>query len=102
MMAAVGGMDGLLVEQYPHNNTDLSATTAELTNVLNNSRTAFMQGLEGGDLREVIVTSENLVGYTRLLNEDFFCLLVLDALGNIGKARLYSDQAVRHILEVFA
>jgi predicted regulator of Ras-like GTPase activity (Roadblock/LC7/MglB family) len=102
VVAAVGGMDGLLVEQYPQNGHDLSATTAELTNVLNSSRTVFMQSFEGGDLKEVIVTSENLVGYTRLLNEDFFCLLVLEALGNIGKARLYSDQAVKHILEVFA
>ncbi|HEX7022302.1 MAG TPA: hypothetical protein VF171_05545 [Trueperaceae bacterium] len=99
--AAVGGMDGLLIEQYPQHGQDLSAMAAEETNVLMHTRNAFGRTLAGGKLHEVIVTTEKMVGYTRLLSEDLFCLIVMSRSGNIGKARLYSEQAAKEILEVF-
>lgn len=100
-VAAVGGMDGLLVEQYPAQGRDLSATTAELTNLLTATRTAYSGTLDAGEIHEVIVTAEQVIGYTRLLGDDMFCLIVMNPGGNIGKARLYSEEAARRILEVF-
>ncbi|MEM6429202.1 MAG: hypothetical protein AAF708_08180 [Deinococcota bacterium] len=100
LAAAVGGMDGLLIEQYPPQSDDLSAVTAEQTNVLNNTSLAYSEALSGGNLHEIIVTADNLVGYTRLLGEELFCLIVMEPKGNIGKARLYSEQAAKRILQV--
>lgn len=100
LSVAVGGMDGLLIEQYPPERRDLSVVAAEKTNILVNIRSAYGQTLSGGELREVIVTTEKLVGYTRLLGDGLFCLIIMNASGNIGKARLYSDQAVQRITEV--
>jgi predicted regulator of Ras-like GTPase activity (Roadblock/LC7/MglB family) len=41
-----------------------------------------------------------MLGYTRLVTPDFFLTLVLDPKGNIGKARLLGDQAVKQIQEI--
>ncbi len=102
MVSAVGGMDGLLVEQYPEHGQDLAAAAAEITNLLASTTTAFTEVLDGGAVKELIITTEKLVGYTRVLSGELFCLIVMNPAGNIGKARLYSEQAARHILEVFA
>ncbi len=101
MSAAVGGMDGLLIEQYPAQGQDLSLLAAEQTNILNNARSAYTQ-LQSGALNELIITAEKLIAYTRLLNDELFCVIVMNPAGNIGKARLYSEQAAKRILEVFA
>lgn len=101
MSVAVGGMDGLLIDQYPPQGTDLSALAAEQTNVLASIKSTFSGTLEGGKVNEVIVTSDKLIGYTRLLNDDLFCLIVMNPAGNIGKARLYSEKAAQRMLEVF-
>lgn len=102
LYAAVGGMDGLLIEQAPRTGEDLSAATAEVTNVLTYTRSAFGTTLDGGDIKELIVTAEKMVAYTRMLDDELFCIVIMNPAGNIGKARLYSEQAARQILEVFA
>ena len=100
LSAAVGGMDGLLIEQYSADERDLTAVAAEQTSLLSFSQAAYSKALEGGDLKEVIVSADEVVGYTRLLGDDLFCLVVLSASGNLGKARLYSDQVSGVIREV--
>jgi predicted regulator of Ras-like GTPase activity (Roadblock/LC7/MglB family) len=100
LAVAVSGMDGLLVEQHAPQGRDLTVLAAEMTNVLQGARHAFTLALDGGALKEVIITAEQSIGYTRLLGADLFCLILLSPGGNIGKARLYSDQAAKHILEV--
>lgn len=98
--AAVGGMDGLLVERYPPQGRDLTAVAAELTDLLGACRAAIGERLGGGPLREVIVITDKLTGYARVLTEELFCLVVLESGGNIGKARLYGERAARHLLAV--
>jgi predicted regulator of Ras-like GTPase activity (Roadblock/LC7/MglB family) len=102
LAAAVAGMDGLLVEQYPHDQKDLAPVAAELTNVLSSSRAAMAGRLDAGELRELIVGCERRVGYVRLLGKDLFCLIILEADGNLGKARLYGVQAAERLAEVLA
>lgn len=94
--AAVAGMDGLVIEQVPRGGADLAGVVAELTHALGGLR-ASLAGLDGGPLREVIVTSERRTGYARLIGDDLFCLIVLGRHGNLGKARLYSEDAERRI-----
>lgn len=98
--AAVAGMDGLLVEQYAPDGTDLTAVAAEFTNVLSSGHSAMADRLDGGELCELILGSERRTGYARILSDDLFCLIVLRAGGNLGKARLCSKQAAQRIAQV--
>ena len=100
--AAVAGMDGLLVEQYSTDETDLSAVAAEITNVLGSGRSAMANDLGGGQLRELILGADERSGYVRLLANDLFCLIVLGAEGNLGKARLYCERAAERLEQVLA
>lgn len=100
--AAVAGMDGLLVEQYSLDETELSPVAAEVTNVLASGKSAMERGLDGGNLLELILTSERTTAYVRLLGSDLFCLIVLAEGGNLGKARLYSEQAAEQLGKVLA
>jgi predicted regulator of Ras-like GTPase activity (Roadblock/LC7/MglB family) len=100
LAAAVAGMDGLLVEQFPQDNTEMAGVAAELTNVLVSGRNAISNRLEGGPLRELILGCERRVGYVRVLDDDLFCLIVLGPEGNLGKARLYGAQAAERLKQV--
>lgn len=102
LVAAVGGMDGLLVEQYPSAQRDLNAATAEVTNLLNTAATTLGDHLDGGAVQELVFTGERLIGYVRVLDPDFFCVLVMNPAGNVGKARLFSEQAGQRVLGAFA
>ncbi len=97
--AAVGGMDGLIVEQAGGARDEMMAFVAELTNVLTYGANAVDGRLHGGALQEVILSAERNVAYVRILNADLYCVLLLEAGGNIGKARLYSGYAGKRILE---
>ncbi len=102
--AAVGGMDGLLIEQYPRHGGlygDLAGLAAEQTNLLVNTRSAYTQMLPGGSVREVIVMAERLIGYTRLLSGELFCVVVMSPESDIGAARIHCGQAGQRILEAF-
>jgi len=102
LSAAVGAMDGLLIAQYPSQGHDLSMMTAEKTKVISYLRQIYNGVLAGGELSEVVVVASHLIGYTRLLSDELFCLVVMNPAGNIGKARLYSEQVSVRILEVLA
>jgi predicted regulator of Ras-like GTPase activity (Roadblock/LC7/MglB family) len=54
---AVGGMDGLLIAQYPSKGHDLSMMTAEKTKVLTYVRQSYNGVLAGGKLSEVVVVA---------------------------------------------
>ena len=102
LFAALGSVDGLLVEQYPADGQDLSAYTAEITNVLNALVRLNATGFEGGTFKEVMATGERLISFTRRLDDELFLMIVMNPSGNLGKARLYSDQVAKQLLEVFA
>jgi predicted regulator of Ras-like GTPase activity (Roadblock/LC7/MglB family) len=100
--AAVGSMDGLLIEQSVTQGQDLAPLVAELTNLLSGGKRALGSHVAGGPLSELILTAEQLVTYTRLLDSTLFCVIIIEAGGNLGKARLYARQAARSILEALA
>lgn len=95
---AVGGMDGLLVEQAGSSRPDLTGFIAELANVLAAGGTAMADRLESGSLEELMLVSDNHLAYVRLLSRHLWCLLLLRPDGNLGKARLLSRQAAAGIL----
>ena len=101
LAAVIGDADGLVIEQYPKEGQDLSNLTAQWTNVMSALETVT-KSLKGGDLKEVMVTADSIIGYARMLDTDLFCFVLMNPSGNIGKARLYSEQIARQMLEVFA
>ncbi len=100
--AAVGGMDGLVVEQAGGARAEMAAFVAELTNVLTSAGSALGNRLSAGPLTELILTAERYVAYVRILSPDLYCVLLLESGGNIGKARLYSGFAGKRIMEILA
>jgi uncharacterized protein len=96
--AALGGMDGLLIEQFStEGKLALGNVVAEHSNLLRSAKTAYAVSLAAGEVEELFVASEKLIGFTRRINSDFFVTLMLEPNGNIGKARLLLDQAARQL-----
>lgn len=96
--AALGGMDGLLIEQFG-NDTKLLLpnVVAEHSNLLRSARTAYEVSLGAGQVDELLISSEKFIGFTKRINSDFFVTLMLEPNGNIGKARLFLVSAVRQL-----
>lgn len=99
--AAVAGMDGLLVEQYPPDAADLTNVAAELANVLSYAA-GVSPGLAGGELQELMLRYEERSVYVRFLASDLYCLVVLGEKGNFGKARLCAKQAAGNFEQVLS
>jgi uncharacterized protein len=101
--AAIGGMDGLLVEQFSSEaKLDFSSIVAEHSNLLRNAGIAYAGSLNAGNVSEVLIISQKLMGYTVQITSDFFLTLTLEPNGNIGKARLMSDRALKSLREVLS
>ena len=100
--AAVAGMDGLLVEQYPPEDMDLAPVAAELTNVLSHARAGLSQLLDAGELSELVLRFDERLAFVRFLDRDIYCLIILDGEGNLGKARLCATKAAERLGQVLA
>ncbi|MFC5849075.1 roadblock/LC7 domain-containing protein [Deinococcus petrolearius] len=95
--AAIGGLDGLLVEGHAHADTDLSLLVAEHAGMLRAVSSAYTQTLGGGVARELYVRGETLSVFVQPIGSDFFLLLALDGRSNLGQARLYGRDAARRL-----
>ncbi len=96
--AALGGMDGLLIEQFSNEiKLNLGNVVAEHSNILRNTRTAYATSLSAGEVHEIFIATDMVLGFTKSINEDFFVSLMLEPTGNIGKARLLLEQTARQL-----
>ncbi|SEJ16884.1 hypothetical protein SAMN04488058_104194 [Deinococcus reticulitermitis] len=93
--AAIGGLDGLLVEEYVPTGADLGLLVAEHAGLLRAVSAAYSGTLGGGETRELYVRGESLSVYLLPINTEFFVLLALDGRSNLGQARLYARVAAR-------
>lgn len=97
--AALGGLDGLLVDGHSNADVDLSLLVAEHAGLLRAASQAY-DTLSGGKAQEWFMRGETLSTYLMPLpTQDFFLLLVLDAQGNLGQARMYGFQTMRKLEE---
>ena len=95
--AALGGLDGLLVDGHSNADVDLSLLVAEHAGLLRGARQAY-DTLSGGQAQEWFMRGQTLSTYvTPLPGQEFFLLLVLDGQGNLGQARLYGLQTARQL-----
>ena len=95
--AAIGGLDGLLVEGHTAAATDLNLLVAEHAGMLRTANAAYGETLGGGHARELYLRGERLSVYLHPITPDFFLLLALDGRSNLGQARLYGREAARRL-----
>ncbi|MEW6421607.1 MAG: roadblock/LC7 domain-containing protein [Deinococcota bacterium] len=95
--AAIGGLDGLLVEGHAAASTDLNLLVAEHAGLLRAANAAYGDTLGAGAARELYLRGERLSVYLHPITPDFFLLLALDARSNLGQARLYGREAARKL-----
>lgn len=97
--AAIGGLDGLLVEGYSPAGADLNLLVAEHAGLLRGANAVYTQTLSGGQPREWYVRGETLSVFLQPINDQFFLLVALDGRSNLGQARLYTREATRNLGE---
>ncbi|MDV6375147.1 roadblock/LC7 domain-containing protein [Deinococcus arenicola] len=95
--AAIGGMDGLLVEGHATTETDLSLLVAEHAGLLQAAATVYSHSLNVGTPRELYLRGERLSVYLHPITPGYFLLLAVDARSNLGQARLYGRDAARKL-----
>ncbi len=100
--AAVGGLDGLLIEsfsRYPV--VDMESAVAEHAGLLKATRESYAATMNGHELREWLAVTDNLIGYTVPVSEEYFLLCVGSDDVNLGQLRLKAKRAAYDIRGVF-
>lgn len=96
LAAIIMGYDGIPIDEYLVDTTqfDLQLLTVEYANLLRNIRST-VDLLENGVMEEVSIATDRLRVLVRVINEQFFLVLVITADGNYGKGRyLLSREAL--------
>lgn len=88
--AVIMGYDGIAIDDFvsPESSLDLQLLTAEYAAVLQEVKRT-VEVLKSGLLQEICINTELSIAIARVINEDFFVLLVIDAGGSFGKGRFY-------------
>ena len=73
--AAVGGMDGLVVESVPSDLEALPEAVAEWTTVVSIARRTMHDLLAAGDVRQVLLRAASLSVSIWTVTDDFYCLV---------------------------
>lgn len=95
--AAIGGLDGLLVEGHSVNDTDLNLLVAEHSGIVRAANAAYEDTLAVGAARELYLRGDSMSVYITPITPEFFLILALDARSNLGQARLYGRDAARKV-----
>ncbi len=102
LAAALGGMDGLLVEQRPAGDGDLSIAVAELTGALADLRRAVTDALQGGPVTAVEVRSERVRTLVRHVSSDHYLMLTLHPAADVGLAERALNEATDAVRALLA
>ncbi|MBN2528395.1 MAG: roadblock/LC7 domain-containing protein [Deltaproteobacteria bacterium] len=99
--AILMGFDGIPVDMYTggeDSDSDIEAIGMEFSVLLKEIQSAAQQ-LEAGNANEITVRTEKLSTIMRVLNDEYFLAIAVDANGNLGKARYLLRMAVPKLLE---
>lgn len=88
LAAIIMGYDGIPIDEYllDSNQFDLQLLTVEYANLLRDIRHT-VELLENGAMEEVSIATDRLRVLVRIINDQFFLVLVLTVDGNYGKGR---------------
>lgn len=114
--AAIGTLDGLLVEGARRRRVDLEAAVAEHAALLRQAKAAYAGSLGTPRVHELLVGGNPVVGYVHVVrragpgpqkpsprgqeHEELFLLLLLGPEANLGQARVQTAKAVEKLAEV--
>ncbi|WP_432821204.1 roadblock/LC7 domain-containing protein [Trichloromonas sp.] len=86
--AVLMGYDGIAIEQYfqPCDGIDLQLVAVEYSNILKEIKKAG-EILNTGAMEEVSIRTERFYVVVRILSDEYFVALTIDANGNFGKGR---------------
>lgn len=96
-VAAIGSMDGLLVERHPEDGADLATAAAELTNVLIGLRRALGDALEAGETQELSVVTEARRAHLRVVTRDLYLVVLLPPTAEPAEVRPAADAAAERV-----
>lgn len=97
LAAIIMGYDGIAIDEFMVENVpfDLQLVAVEYANLLRDIRRT-VELLENGTMQEVSIATDKVRVLVRIINGDFFLVLVMAADGNYGKGRyLLSREAMR-------
>lgn len=88
LAAIIMGYDGIPIDEYLVDSSkfDLQLLSVEYANLLRDIRNT-VDLLENGDMEEVLIATDRLKVLVRVINDQFFLVLVITADGNYGKGR---------------
>lgn len=88
MAAIIMGYDGIPIDEYMVYDVpfDMQLVAVEYANLLRDIRRT-VELLENGVMQEVSIATDRLRVLVRIINDDFFLVLVMASGGNYGKGR---------------
>ena len=88
LAAIIMGYDGIPIDEYLVDSTqfDLQLLTVEYASLLRDIRRT-VELLENGAMEEVSIATDRLRVLVRVINDQFFLVLVITVDGNYGKGR---------------
>ena len=98
--AAIGTLEGLLVEGVKRRRVDLEAAIAEHAALLRQAQSAYAHTLGTPRIHELLVGGNPVIGYAQMLGEGLFLLLLLGPGANLGQARLQAGRLGEGLKEV--
>lgn len=96
--AAVGGVDGLLIEGFSkYDDVDLEGAVAEHAGLLQATRDGYAKIMNAPELLEWLVVTTSLIGYIIPVSNDYFLLCIGSPDANLGQLRLQARSAATTI-----
>jgi predicted regulator of Ras-like GTPase activity (Roadblock/LC7/MglB family) len=94
LAATIMGYDGISIDEFLVENPpfDLQLLVVEYANLLTDIRRT-VELLENGKMEEISIATDNIRVLIRVINNDFFLVLVIAADGNYGKGRYLVSRA---------
>ncbi len=98
--AVIMGMDGIAIDEYIARevNVDVQAVGVEYSKTLQEIR-KICGSLDAGHLNEVTISTARNVIVIKVVNEEYFVVLVLAADGNFGKGRYLLRKSIARLKE---
>lgn len=101
--AAVGGLDGLLIEGFSrYSAVDIEGAVAEHAGLLQSARDSYAKIMNAPELREWLAVTASLTGYMVPVSEEYFLLCIGGPDVNLGQLRLKAKRAAVEIGGVIA
>ena len=102
LVAAVAGVDGLVIEQRPEGSTDLALCVAELSGAVTALRRALQGGLGGGGIGALQVEGDYLRLLVHHATAQHYVLVALPVAADGADARAALAEAANAVRELVA